>query len=130
MDNAEKVQAAQWLAHLANVLKDADVAANVECVALRDAIDAWHTQPAQYVVPWVLVDGLNVRGWAERWHKCCIELRELQAIAAQRVATATGAAGAMAQAGVGAIAADHPLSLARGLHPSNAFSVSPSKQRL
>ena len=41
--------------------EDADVAAAVDCLQLRDAIDSWYTQPAQYAVPWVLVDGLNVR---------------------------------------------------------------------
>ncbi|XP_014680452.1 PREDICTED: HAUS augmin-like complex subunit 5 isoform X2 [Priapulus caudatus] len=37
------------------------------CQTLSTLVDEWKQQPAQYVVPWVTVDGRNLQQWKDTW---------------------------------------------------------------
>ncbi len=74
----DKLQSTQWVAQLQQLIKEAEAATGAECDQTRTALECWMNQPAQNVVPWIHVDGLNLQSWVERWRKCCFELRELE----------------------------------------------------
>lgn len=48
-----------------------------DCVHVKDTISEWWNQPAQYVVPWVKVDGNSLQNWKEKWTILTTKLRKM-----------------------------------------------------
>ncbi|VDI22791.1 Hypothetical predicted protein [Mytilus galloprovincialis] len=48
-----------------------------DCVHVKDTISEWWNQPAQYVVPWVNVEGNSLQNWKEKWTILTTKLRQM-----------------------------------------------------
>ncbi|XP_052072996.1 HAUS augmin-like complex subunit 5 isoform X2 [Mytilus californianus] len=48
-----------------------------DCVHVKDTISEWWNQPAQYVVPWVKVEGNSLQNWKEKWTILTTKLRQM-----------------------------------------------------
>ncbi|VDI69247.1 HAUS augmin-like complex subunit 5 [Mytilus galloprovincialis] len=48
-----------------------------DCVHVKDTINEWWNQPAQYVVPWVKVEGNSLQSWKEKWTILTTKLRQM-----------------------------------------------------
>ncbi|XP_052072999.1 HAUS augmin-like complex subunit 5 isoform X4 [Mytilus californianus] len=48
-----------------------------DCVHVKDTISEWWNQPAQYVVPWVKVEGNSLQNWKEKWIILTTKLRQM-----------------------------------------------------
>lgn len=48
-----------------------------DCVQVKDTINEWWNQPAQYVVPWVTVEGNSLQNWKEKWMVLTTKLRQM-----------------------------------------------------
>lgn len=49
-----------------------------DCISVKDVVSSWWEQPAQFVVPWVKLDDLNMRQWTDQWTLSATRLRQLQ----------------------------------------------------
>jgi len=49
-----------------------------DCISVKDIVSSWWEQPAQFVVPWVKLDDLNMRQWTDQWTLSATRLRQLQ----------------------------------------------------
>ncbi|RMX60708.1 hypothetical protein pdam_00006825 [Pocillopora damicornis] len=49
-----------------------------DCISVKDVVSSWWEQPAQFVVPWVKLDDMNMRQWTDQWTLCATRLRQLQ----------------------------------------------------
>lgn len=48
-----------------------------QCVQVRHTLDEWWEQPAQYLTPWVMYEGMDVAKWIEQWNCFTNKLRQL-----------------------------------------------------
>ncbi|XP_052073000.1 HAUS augmin-like complex subunit 5 isoform X5 [Mytilus californianus] len=48
-----------------------------DCVHVKDTTSEWWNQPAQYVVPWVKVEGNSLQNWKEKWIILTTKLRQM-----------------------------------------------------
>ncbi|ESN98041.1 hypothetical protein HELRODRAFT_177270 [Helobdella robusta] len=46
------------------------------CARINRNLSDWWIQPAQHLVPWILVDELNVKGWLDRWNAIINKLKQ------------------------------------------------------
>ncbi|CAB3981463.1 AUGMIN subunit 5-like [Paramuricea clavata] len=51
-----------------------------ECIVSMETVNSWWEQPAQYLVPWETVDGMNMRQWKDQWTVMTTRLRQLQSL--------------------------------------------------
>eukprot|EP01119_Soliformovum_irregulare_P016232 TRINITY_DN4675_c1_g1_i2.p1 TRINITY_DN4675_c1_g1~~TRINITY_DN4675_c1_g1_i2.p1 ORF type:complete len:506 (-),score=202.12 TRINITY_DN4675_c1_g1_i2:23-1540(-) len=63
--NQQRKQLYVWFPPLLGAIRDARVALG-ECQTVAGIAKDWEEQPAQKVIPWVKVDGLNIQEWSER----------------------------------------------------------------
>ncbi|XP_046853256.1 uncharacterized protein LOC124446451 [Xenia sp. Carnegie-2017] len=49
-----------------------------ECIVAMETVNSWWEQPAQYLVPWETVEGMNMRNWKDQWTVMTTRLRQLQ----------------------------------------------------
>ncbi|XP_073255986.1 uncharacterized protein [Porites lutea] len=49
-----------------------------ECISVKDVVSSWWEQPAQFFVPWAMVDDMNMRQWRDQWTLSSTRLRQLQ----------------------------------------------------
>lgn len=49
-----------------------------DCISVKDIVSSWWEQPAQFVVPWVALDDMNMRQWTDQWTLSATRLRQLQ----------------------------------------------------
>ncbi|XP_013422021.1 AUGMIN subunit 5 [Lingula anatina] len=49
-----------------------------ECLEVKDCVQAWWEQPAQYLVPWLKVHGRTYQQWRDQWTVTVTKLRQLQ----------------------------------------------------
>jgi hypothetical protein len=67
LQRQHSVQSSQWVSDLQSLLAAAAGAVSqTEVEHTRSALHAWYHTPAATLVPWVVVDGLNLQGYALR----------------------------------------------------------------
>ncbi|ESO94051.1 hypothetical protein LOTGIDRAFT_228691 [Lottia gigantea] len=49
-----------------------------ECSQIKEDIQAWIEQPAQFTTPWVIQNGQTYKEWLEKWTVLCTRLRKIQ----------------------------------------------------
>lgn len=48
-----------------------------DCIRVKDEINEWWDQPAQYTVPWVISDQHNLQQWKDKWTVQVTKLRQM-----------------------------------------------------
>jgi len=49
-----------------------------ECLELEELITSWWEQPAQFLVPWVKEDGMNLQEWRTQWDVHAARMAQIQ----------------------------------------------------
>ena len=73
----EDVQLYQWLPSLEETLNTADKAI-MDCSVIQKLSEEWWNQPAQYLLPWVTINGTNYQSLADQYHSLCAEFHQLE----------------------------------------------------
>nr|KAG5690646.1 hypothetical protein BaRGS_022145 [Batillaria attramentaria] len=51
--------------------------ASTECIKVKDGVQAWWDQPAQFLTPWLKVDDMTYQQWYNKWRIIATKIRQL-----------------------------------------------------
>ncbi|PVD27777.1 hypothetical protein C0Q70_12949 [Pomacea canaliculata] len=52
--------------------------ASTECIKVKDHVQAWWEQPAQFVTPWLMVEDHTYQQWYNKWRIIATKIRQMQ----------------------------------------------------
>lgn len=73
----EQQQIREWLPSLEQSVKETENATQ-NCVTVQRYLQEWRSQPAQFTVPWIQLDGKNLKEWLDIYNSLCAELHQLE----------------------------------------------------
>ncbi|KAK7105501.1 hypothetical protein V1264_016867 [Littorina saxatilis] len=51
--------------------------ASTDCIRVKDCVNSWWEQPAQFTTPWVKVENMTFQQWYSQWRIIATKIRQL-----------------------------------------------------